>query len=181
MLLRSDYNWADSGNHHSLLKKRKAQRPFKKSRKAPTPLVDRGLMYEVSKVIKSRVGKWGTEYLVHWKGYAAIEDSWIAELPVHFRKTFPNYKQGSDSGSGSESESGSESDSESEASEDGDGSDDEYDDVSDERMRKCARTAEVTREKEALEKQCAAVSALLALSKAVVKLYQGDTTESDSD
>ena len=175
MLLRSDYNWADSGYHHSLLKQRNAQRPFKKSRKAPTPLVDRGLMYEVSKVIKSRVGKWGTEYLVHWKGYAAIEDSWIAELPVHFRKTFPNYKQGSDSGSGSESESGSESDSESEASED------EYDDEEEEITRKRARTAEVTREKEALGKQCDAVSALLALSKAVVKLYQDDTTESDSD
>jgi hypothetical protein len=180
MLLRSDYNWADSGYHHSLPKQRNAQRPFKKYRKAPTPLVDRGLMYEVSKVIKSRVGKWGTEYLVHWKGYAAIEDSWIAELPVHFRKTFPNYKQGSDSGSGSESESGSDSDSESEASEDDDGSDVE-DDHDEEITRKRARTAEVTREKEALEKQCAAVSALLTLSKAVVKLYQGDTTESDSD
>lgn len=176
MLLRSDYNWADSGYHHSLLKKRKAQRPFKKSRKAPTPLVDRGLMYEVSKVIKSRVGKWGTEYLVHWKGYAAIEDSWIAELPVHFRKTFPNYKQGSDSGSGSESESGSDSDSESEASEDGDGSDDEYDDVSEERMRKCARTdaAKVVQQRVA-----DAASALIELSKVTTYLY-GDT-ESDSD
>jgi hypothetical protein len=177
MLLRSDYNWADSGYHHSLLKKRKAQRPFKKSRKAPTPLVDRGLMYEVSKVIKSRVGKWGTEYLVHWKGYAAIEDSWIAELPVHFRKTFPNYKQGSDSGSGSESESGSGSDSESEASEDDEeDSDADSDDEEEEITYKRARTdvAKVVQQRVA-----DAASALMALSKVTTYLY-GDT-ESDSD
>jgi hypothetical protein len=189
MLLRSDFKWADSGYHHRQ-KPQPVQRLFKKSRKAPTPIVDRFLLYEVQHVVRSRAGKWGDEYLVKWKGYSQTENSWIPELPIHFRKTFPDYKQGlyDDSGSGSD-------DSESEASEDTDDEDsddedtddedsdaeedDEGSEEEDERVCKRQRTAEVTQEKEALGKQCDAVAALLALSKAVVQLY--DDTETDSD
>jgi hypothetical protein len=180
MLTRADYRWSCGGYHHRAHKP-PVQRP-KKQRKAekPTPIVDKGLMYEVSKVLDIRKGVWGSEYLVSWRGYAASEDSWISELPKFFRKpSYPHYKSDSECSDG-ETETDSDSDDDSDSSDDEE--EDEEEDEDEEMMHKRARTAKakVAHERVALTKQCDAVSALLALSKAVTKLYENDT-ESDSD
>ncbi|KAJ1468481.1 hypothetical protein T484DRAFT_1755109 [Baffinella frigidus] len=108
MLLRSDFRWAETGHTHRKAPRR-AQRS-KSTHRAPTPIVDKELMYEVEKVVKRRTGDWGPEYLVKWKGYAECENSWIGELPIFFRTEYPFYKQSSSLMS--DSESGSDSDDE---------------------------------------------------------------------
>jgi hypothetical protein len=180
MLLRSDYKWAADGGHR-LQTLRKPPRKAQRNAEKPTPIVDKGLMYEIQSVVKSRTGPWGPQYLVHWRGYSQSENSWIGELPVFFKKQYPKYKPDDDCSDCETDEYDSESDD--------DSSDDEEEDEEDEEdeemmMRKRARTAKakVAHDGAALTKQCDAVSALLALSKAVTKMYEDDTvSDSDSD
>jgi hypothetical protein len=180
MLTRADYRWSCGGYHHRAHKP-PVQRP-KKQRKVekPTPIVDKGLKYEIQSVVKSRVGMWGPEYLVHWRGYSQSENSWIGELPVFFKKQYPKYKPDDDCSDCETDEYDSESDDDSDSSDDEE--EDEEEDEDEEMMHKRARTAKakMAHDGAALTKQCDAVSALLALSKAVTKLYENDT-ESDSD
>ncbi|KAJ1471174.1 hypothetical protein T484DRAFT_1845199 [Baffinella frigidus] len=43
------------------------------------------LLYEVEKVLDARMGKFGPEYLVKWKGHAASKNQWIS-LPPFFKR-----------------------------------------------------------------------------------------------
>ena len=58
---------------------------------APTPLrnVEGERLYEIEKVVRTRVGKHGAEYLINWAGYQSSENSWVDELPSYFK----SYKQ----------------------------------------------------------------------------------------
>jgi len=58
---------------------------------APTPLRNVGgeRLYEIEKVVRTRVGKHGAEYLIKWAGYQSSENSWIDDLPSYFK----SYKQ----------------------------------------------------------------------------------------
>ncbi|KAJ1470318.1 hypothetical protein T484DRAFT_3650244 [Baffinella frigidus] len=44
------------------------------------------LLYEVEGVLDARMGRYGPEYLVKWKGYAASKNQWIDELPSFFKR-----------------------------------------------------------------------------------------------
>ncbi|KAJ1464076.1 hypothetical protein T484DRAFT_1871197, partial [Baffinella frigidus] len=88
-------------------------------RPPPAPIKARTthLLYEVEKVVDVRMGKWGPEYLVKWKGYRTSDNTWIDEIPPFFRKESPFYKKEfalTDEGEDavSDGESGSEDDSE---------------------------------------------------------------------
>jgi hypothetical protein len=60
-------------------------------RAAPTPIVKKDLLFEVEKVVNARVGKWGLEYFVKWRGYHVSENSWIDEVPPFFQKNSQFY------------------------------------------------------------------------------------------
>ena len=59
----------------------------------PTPLVKSDLLYEVERVVDARVGKWGLEYFVKWRGYDTSDNSWIDELPPFFQKNSAFYQK----------------------------------------------------------------------------------------
>lgn len=61
-------------------------------RAAPTPIVKKHLLYEIEKVIKSRQGEWGREYLVKWRGYGSDDNMWIDKLPSFFKKNSSFYE-----------------------------------------------------------------------------------------
>jgi hypothetical protein len=97
----------------------------------PKPIKNRELMYEVEDVVDARMGRFGPEYLVKWKGYAHKDSSWIEELPIFFKSKclslIKNVKAVVDDSSESESDgiesdsatsSGSDSDSESDSESD---------------------------------------------------------------
>jgi hypothetical protein len=75
--------------------KKKVGRPLKKIPLLFIPKVDPApkaikrsaeLLYEVEAVLDARMGKYGPEYMVKWKGYAASKNQWIDELPSFFRR-----------------------------------------------------------------------------------------------
>jgi len=60
---------------------------------APPPMIiNDEEEYEVEEVRKHRTQGWGTQYLVHWKGYGDEHDQWIAEsgLP-HAKQVIEDY------------------------------------------------------------------------------------------
>jgi hypothetical protein len=80
---------------HKDASKKHAPRPIKKiclifvpkARPAPKAIKRSAeLLYEVEKVLDARMGKFGPEYLVKWKGYAASKNQWIDELPPFFKR-----------------------------------------------------------------------------------------------
>ena len=68
---------------------------FKGQHKEPAPpptIINEEEEYEVEEVRKHRKRGWGTQYLVHWKGYGDEHNQWIAEsgLP-HARQVIEDY------------------------------------------------------------------------------------------
>jgi len=60
---------------------------------APPPvIINEEEEYEVEEVRKHRIRGWGTQYLVHWKGYEDEHNQWIAEsgLP-HAKQVIEDY------------------------------------------------------------------------------------------
>ena len=54
---------------------------------APLPdIINKEEEYEVEEVRKHQKKKWGTQYLVHWKGYGNEHDQWIAETGLSHAK-----------------------------------------------------------------------------------------------
>jgi len=78
--------------------KLKPRRDVKKNNKthpaAPIPIGDNDSLYEVEKVLDSKVGEFGTVYLVKWAGYTAVYNSWIVDLPSFFHKYKAEYMKG---------------------------------------------------------------------------------------
>jgi len=68
---------------------------FQGQHKDPTPpptIINEEEEYEVEKVWKHRIQGWGTQYLIHWKGYGDEHDQWIAELGLpHARQAIEDY------------------------------------------------------------------------------------------
>ena len=58
----------------------------------PLVIINEEEEYEVEEVWKHRTRGWGTQYLVHWKGYGDKHDQWIAEsgLP-HAKQVIEDY------------------------------------------------------------------------------------------
>ena len=69
----------------------KFQGQFKETAPPPVIIIEEE-EYEVEEVQKHRIRGWGTQYLVHWKGYRDEHDQWIAEsgLP-HARQVIEDY------------------------------------------------------------------------------------------
>jgi hypothetical protein len=66
----------------------------KSSTTMPKPLKKDGeLMYEIDEVLDVRMGKYGPEHLVSWKGYSSEDDLWIDELPPFFQKGHVLYQK----------------------------------------------------------------------------------------
>ena len=68
---------------------------FQRQCKEPAPplvIINEEEEYEVEEVRKYRTQGWGTQYLVHWKGYGDKHNQWIAksELP-HAKQTIEDY------------------------------------------------------------------------------------------
>ena len=68
---------------------------FQGQRRNPAPplvIINEEEEYEVEEVRKYRTQGWGTQYLVHWKGYGDKHNQWIAksELP-HAKQTIEDY------------------------------------------------------------------------------------------
>jgi hypothetical protein len=58
----------------------------------PRPLQKEGdLLWEIDKLIGTRLGTFGQEYLVKWKGYPDSDNMWIDTLPPFFLKGSPHY------------------------------------------------------------------------------------------
>ena len=59
---------------------------------SPPVIINEEEEYEVEEVWKHRARGWGTQYLVHWKGYGDEHNQWIAEsgLP-HAKQAIENY------------------------------------------------------------------------------------------
>ena len=48
--------------------------------------------YKVEEIRKHQKKGWGTQYLVHWKGYGNEHDQWIAETGLpHAKRVIENY------------------------------------------------------------------------------------------
>ena len=60
---------------------------------APPPtIINEEEEYEVEEVQKHRKRGWGTQYLVHWKGYGDKHDQWIAETGLpHAKQAVEDY------------------------------------------------------------------------------------------
>ena len=60
---------------------------------APPPvIINEEEEYEVEEVQKHRTWGWGTQYLVHWKGYGDEHDQWIAESGLrHAKQAIEDY------------------------------------------------------------------------------------------
>ena len=55
----------------------------------PTPppnIINEKEEYEVEEIRKHRKRGWGTQYLVHWKGYGDEHDQWIVEMRLPYVK-----------------------------------------------------------------------------------------------
>ena len=55
----------------------------------PTPppnIINEKEEYEVEEIRKHRKRGWGTQYLVHWKGYGDEHDQWIVEMRFPYVK-----------------------------------------------------------------------------------------------
>jgi len=63
---------------------------------APPPMIiNEEEEYEVEEVWKHRTREWGTQYLVHWKGYGNKHDQWIAESGLrHAKQAIEDYWTG---------------------------------------------------------------------------------------
>jgi hypothetical protein len=142
----------------------------------PTPILVQGeLLWEVEKVVKSRVGRFGREYWVKWKGFSTGKNSWISDLPPYFQKVKKvSQKRALDYDS--ESSSGS---SESESDSSDSDSDSEPDEAFTSAMKRFAQAEEPIASGKLDERTQLAVNAMLALSTAV--MHYADDTESDSD
>ena len=68
---------------------------FQGQHKDPAPLpmiINEKEEYEVEEVQKHRTRGWGTQYLVHWKGYGDKHDQWIAESGLlHAKQAIKDY------------------------------------------------------------------------------------------
>ncbi|KAJ1466523.1 hypothetical protein T484DRAFT_1756575 [Baffinella frigidus] len=126
-------------HHHHTQSRKKISLVYVYKKPPPRPIKDDELMYEVKTVMGARMGAYGPEYLVRWKGYGQHENTWISELPPFFKKRCLKLVQkievsdsvASDSSyTGSESDSGSDSESDSVSGPD-DSSDSESDESSD--------------------------------------------------
>jgi len=54
---------------------------------APLPdIINEEEEYEVEEIRKHQKKEWGTQYLVHWKGYGNEHDQWIAETGLPHAK-----------------------------------------------------------------------------------------------
>ena len=69
----------------------KFQGQYKNLVPSPT-IINEEEEYEVEEVWKHRARGWGTQYLVHWKGYGDEHDQWIVEsrLP-HAKQAIEDY------------------------------------------------------------------------------------------
>jgi hypothetical protein len=109
----------------------------KKSRTSkPRPLQKKGdLLWEIEKLLGTRSGTFGKEYLVKWKGYPDSDNMWIDSLPPFFVKGSPHYldekssfpKELIDRDYKPDKEPPSESDDESEVEDDNESEDEEGD------------------------------------------------------
>ena len=68
---------------------------FQEQHKDPAPLpmiINEEEEYEVEEVWKHRTREWGTQYLVHWKGYGDEHNQWMVEsgLP-HAKQAIEDY------------------------------------------------------------------------------------------
>ena len=58
----------------------------------PPTIINEEEEYEVEEVWKHRKRGWGTQYLVHWKGYRDEHDQWIAETGLpHAKQVVEDY------------------------------------------------------------------------------------------
>ena len=68
---------------------------FKGQNKEPAPpptIINEEEEYEVEEVQKHRKRGWGTQYLVHWKGYGDKHNQWIAEMGLpHAKQVVKDY------------------------------------------------------------------------------------------
>jgi len=68
---------------------------FKGQHKDPAPppaIINEKEEYEVEEVWKHRKRGWGTQYLVHWKGYGDKHNQWIAETGLsHAKQAVEDY------------------------------------------------------------------------------------------
>ena len=68
---------------------------FQEQHKDPAPLptiINEEEEYKVEEVRKYRTQGWGTQYLVHWKGYGDKHDQWIVESGIpHARQAIEDY------------------------------------------------------------------------------------------
>jgi hypothetical protein len=183
MLIRGDgyRHTTRSGRKYSKYGKASGMKS-KRSSGIPRPIRTQGdLLWEVEEVIASRMGCFGREYLVKWRGFSARENSWTTDLPPYFQKIQkwsvkrelePDSDDGSPSCSSCSASDQSESDSDSEES------DSEPDEAFATIMKDFAE-ADTPPSATKLDKRTQlAVKAMMALATAME--YKNDT-ESDSD
>ena len=66
---------------------RVVKRNTKTHPKAPSPIVgEEFVCHEVEKVLDSKIGDIERIYYVQWKGYSAVYNSWIVDLPPYFKE-----------------------------------------------------------------------------------------------
>jgi hypothetical protein len=83
--LKLPETWAIHNVFHSTLLNRHSTPEFD-SQKRPLPpppdIINDEEEYEVEEIRGHRKQGRGTQYLVHWKGYNDIEDSWLPQLAL---------------------------------------------------------------------------------------------------
>ena len=86
MLVRSDGKiYKHIKKPLSTNKSQRMSRNQKTCKVAPRPIVRKDVLYEVERVIQTKIHNGDRLYLVKWTGYNSDENSWIEELPAFFK------------------------------------------------------------------------------------------------
>lgn len=72
----------------------KTDKTKRESTTKPDPIFKNGHhLFEVEKLIETRLGSHGEEFLVKWKGYPHSDNTWIDTIPDFFNKSSPHFQK----------------------------------------------------------------------------------------